>query len=191
MKGMATWKEVSEVTKNVVQIIAILMAGIWTYLVFVRTEGPLLEARASAQSDLVWYPFSTSDACLVQFSVRLDNIGKTSFRIDRVRLRAWSFDREPPTDEGMRFLDLEKIQANEPDFTKEYRSGPFIQRYAPSESFHHTFEWVIRRREGPELFLQIDFFEGNSSKTSSHTGKWSPVCQTRSDESDSEKAVAP
>lgn len=183
---MTSWKEVSEVAKNLVQIIAILVAAIWTYLVFVRTEGPLLEARASAHSDLVWYPSSAYDACIAQLYVTFENIGKAAFRIDRVQLRAWSFDRRLRRDEALHYVDLTEIQKVEPLFSKDYGVGPFAKRYPPGESFRHTFEWVVRREEAAELYFRIDFFEPDSSSSSWHTGSWSPFCQstTGGDESD-------
>lgn len=172
----AGWKEATEVAKNAAQIVAIAVAAIWTWLVFIRTEGPLLEARAAAGSDIVWQTTSAPDTCIAAFAVQLENIGKASFTIDRVEVKVWSFSRVPGEAEGLHFVDLTEIQESEPLFAREFETGPFTQRYSPGESFRHAFEWVVRKGDLQELFFRIDFFEDDATVASWHTGSWSPAC---------------
>ena len=45
-------KDVSELIKNVVEVIAFLVAGVWAYSKYNESDKPLLELRASSKSDL-------------------------------------------------------------------------------------------------------------------------------------------
>lgn len=173
--NFARWTEATEVAKNAAQIVAIVVAAFWTWLVFIRTEGPLLEARAAADSDLVWRTTSP-DTCIAMCAVRLENIGKASFTIDRVEVKVWSFSRVHGDAEALHYVDLAEIQEGEPLFAREFEAGPFAQRYSPGEGFRHVFEWVVRKGDLQELFCRVDFFEDDETVASWHTGSWSPVC---------------
>src|SRR5438128_6114500 len=103
--NMDSTKNWSEVLKNYCQIAAVLVAGWWTFHLFVKKEAPGLEARGSASSQIKWQSISGSNDKEVDFEVLLQNTGATSFNLSKIRVRAWEFDI-PLQKDKIKFLDV-------------------------------------------------------------------------------------
>ncbi len=142
---MSKLREWSEIAKNITQILAIVVAGCWTYQMFIKTEAPSLEPRVKASGNLSQEELDKGN-CFVRFHVTVENTGKTSFAITEVQLRGWFVERRPMEKGSSEFFDIEDIaQKASPFFQRSFHGGPFIQRYAPGNAFNHTYEWTVRK----------------------------------------------
>jgi len=81
-----------DIINKSMQIAAILVAGIWTLLIFIRTSAPNLEPKPAVTSEIAWTSFPTTDACNAQFSVTIKNLGQRSFNIEDAVVTVWLQD---------------------------------------------------------------------------------------------------
>jgi hypothetical protein len=100
----------SEIAKNVFQIFAWVLAGVWTYWIFSQTQSPFLEIRGGAQSTIKWVPRpSDPRACQANFEVTVGNIGSRPFDVIGVRIRRWTYDK-PLLQGSSAFVDVQEVQ---------------------------------------------------------------------------------
>lgn len=179
----------SETLKNVVQVIAIIVAGYWTYHTFIQKESPALEPRASPSSSLDWNSVGrATDECEAVFRVDIENNGTASFDISKVQVRGWMFDRIKQTDKAATYLELTEVQGKEqPFFDKTYSysatakdanvSFPFVGHYPPGGKFGHSFVWIVSRVPIKWVFFRADFYtKRDESQPKWYTGQWGMVC---------------
>ncbi|HEX5603357.1 MAG TPA: hypothetical protein VFX63_12440 [Pyrinomonadaceae bacterium] len=128
-------KDWSEVIKNFAQIVAIVIAGFWTYHLFMQKDAPGLEVRGAAYSDLTWSRLRDSDSYLVDYHPSISNEGNSSFDISKINVKAWQFDPETQP-ERLNYVDPETIRSEKPFFEKTYQlsetsSSVFASHYPP------------------------------------------------------------
>jgi hypothetical protein len=122
MSTLGTLKNVLEIVRIIVEVVALIVAGMWAYSKFVEAERPSLEVRGHVQSDLKWFPALDPDHCLGQFGVTLRNIGKISFDVDTVRLRIWIVTF-PAANTEVALIDPMRFQAGAPAIDAEMKIG--------------------------------------------------------------------
>ena len=87
-KRIAEWTSIG---KDFAQIVALMGVGLWTLFVYLRTESPTsagqIVARASFESSAL-----SDGGCELLFRFVVENNGKTSARVERLRIRGWSID---------------------------------------------------------------------------------------------------
>jgi hypothetical protein len=136
-----------------------------------------------------WEQGQTSDACRAVFDVEFQNIGTTSFDIEKVRIRAWRF-RKPPRQENDSaiYYDFNANLVKENLITdRTYVTAaktsvadvvlPLIGHYPSGVKYHHSFEWEVRRDPGQMIFLRADLYKKmDETETPWYFGGWSPIC---------------
>lgn len=179
--NLETVQRWSDSAKNIFQILAITIAGIWTYLLFIRTEVPTLEYRTKTSSELGWSETHRPGECIANFNVTHENIGRSSYKVSAYRLRAWTFTMTRGDEELLRYVDLQDIQNQKPLFDQRYTSGPFVTQFPPNTTFRHAFEWVAKEVPNTRMFFRIDLYvEGEDNDPRWHSGSWDEVCKRRS-----------
>ena len=97
-----------------IQIVAVVIAGIWTWNVFARTSAPGLESKLSMRSELSWGDTADKDVCSAMFHVWAKNDGQRAFDVTGIRITAYLLDlsRLPkPSESGDPFpLDSKFIE---------------------------------------------------------------------------------
>ena len=174
----------SQTINNYAQVIALIIAGIWAYSVFIQKEAPSLEPRASTDSTLTWTRVRNSEDCEAQFWVHLANVGAVSFDVNQVTIKGWRFKRQAST-EFATYLDLDTVQLEENRVISEtYPAGNgkseektrlfMIGHYPPSQEYSNTLSWIIH--SDPEYWVLFHAqFYGNKGKYSWITYQWSAV----------------
>lgn len=99
-------KEVLELVKNIVEILAIVIAGLWAYSKYIEIERPM-ELRTSSVSELQWYKTPEKNNCMGRLGLTVKNIGTKPFRIDRVVVQAWLLDKTAFSN-PFKFISLQK-----------------------------------------------------------------------------------
>jgi hypothetical protein len=174
-KPEALWK--------ITQIAAVLVGGYWTWLVFIRTEAPLLEVNSRVDRSLS-APVPHADGCLRTLWMNLVNTGKSAFTVEKAVTRGWKFSMHREDRAFAELMDLERIEAQDPLFTKEFpdpatqgraRWYPFLQRYRAGESYSHDFVFLLKKEAGAWIFLKTEFFlKGEAMPRVG--GVFEPVC---------------
>ena len=84
--------------KKLVEIVAILIAGIWVYIHFLVVEAPLTVTRVGSTTKLIWEK-RDDISCYANYKVSVKNLGINPFEVKRVRVEVRDFS-EPPFEKG-------------------------------------------------------------------------------------------
>lgn len=181
-------KDITEILKNAAQILAIVIAGIWTYYLFGQKEAPSLEPRADVYSSLSWQNKGEDSTCRAVFNVVFHNTCNTSFDVSKILLRGWLFDKLTENKNGIAFLDIDSIQnSGDNFFNKTYPAinnsksssniNPFIIHYPPDASYNHSFEWEIKNMKDKWICFKIEFYiNGENDRPKWMAASWDQVC---------------
>src|SRR6266436_263013 len=77
---------------KLVQIVAVLIAGMWTWSVFARTSAPGLESKLSLRCELNWTETADKHVCNAVFHVSAKNDGQRGFDISEVTIQGYALD---------------------------------------------------------------------------------------------------
>ena len=163
------------------QILAIGIAGVWTYQKFMKTEAPSLELHPDVSSDLTWGRTHQADQCKANFIVYVANKGRTSFTVEKVEIRAWEIAAPGKVSKPW-FWDVEKVKAQgNYFFDEEFREGRLSGHYPPGFSRHTAFSWpaVPRADSGLILFsaaVALRDSKGNVVTPPPFTDYWDETC---------------
>src|SRR5262245_46294331 len=106
-----------EAVQITVQIIAILVAGYWTYWKFNSNEAHISQPIVEVCRDLS-APMDLGGSCLRTFNVSFKNTGKSVLTVDKVVTHVWKFYLE--RDKDVELVDLDKIEAQPWIFEKQF-----------------------------------------------------------------------
>ena len=186
-------KDITEIIKNLAQVIAILIAGIWTYYLFGQKEAPGLEPRADAVSSLLWQLTEDENFCRAVFNVKFVNNGNSSYDISKVHIRGWHFGSIKDSVSDLSYFDIAEIQkTGEKIFDKVYENTeskikgnvllPFINHYSPGSSYNHSFEWEVKNIQNKWICFKIDFYKDKEDKPEWTAASWDLICNAKEDE---------
>jgi len=174
-------KNQSEVIKNYAQIVAVIIAAIWTFYLFVKLNSPGLETRGSVTDAINWYALGGSDKFLVDFHVDIENKGTTSFDISKIHVRAWEF-AEDMQKEGLEYVDPTSVRGREAFFDRTYdltqtSQSLFPSHYPPGTVVGNTFDWVVKPDCKKWLLFAADVYKkGDGDAATWSAYKWWQEC---------------
>ena len=162
---------------TMVQILAILAAGLFAITKFGIFDRPTLENNLRVSGSLDWTARG-QNYCLADLGTEVTNMSKSDIAIGQVRAQAWLMN-EPATHQGsIEYFDLFRIaETQTPIRTVEYVQGPLLQLYVPGQSSHHTFEWFIERKKDTYVFFKVAVFKNQGDKEPvDFQYQWDLVC---------------
>jgi hypothetical protein len=174
-------KSWSEIFKNYCQVAAIIIAGWWTYHLFIQKDAPGLEARGNVTSEISWYQTAGSDDWEVNFSVSLENKGTTSFNISKIRVRGWEFDYGSAK-KHLDFIDPNKIQSgatfSDTTYTSKAKSGlPFPSHFPPGAAAGNSFVWLLKDPDCKKrIYFLAEFYKDGEESPNWSTYQWGQEC---------------
>ena len=173
-----------EAIKIIVQVVAIFVVGLWTYVKFIQTEAPFFKVTARVDRSAS-KPVIQTDGCLRSFSVTLINTGRVSFDVKSVVTQVWKFRFRRPDDEFVALVDLDTIEKDKPAFTKTFpdpvfgkepRWYPFLQTYRPGEAYSHEFQMLFANEPETWFFMKTKIII-NDDTPPKVAGFWGNVCR--------------
>lgn len=176
-------KDVLEIVRTIVEIVALIVAGIWAYSKYLDIEKPLLALRLKSNSDLGWYQTRQPDSCLARFGVVFKNIGTTPIQIDRVTIRAWIIDI-PLSAKPMTYIDPLSLIDKMPTIEKQFadtKAGGLLGSYPVDVEKQIDFNFIFKKQESKvALFSAYAAGPGMTVEES----RWSFICDlsTQKDE---------
>ena len=164
-----------DVTKNIVEIAALIAAGFWAYAKYVESEAPSLEFRGGISTELDWSPIPRSADCLGEFRVKITNNGRASFEVRSVHLRIWIADFPAKVGPISR-LNPDQFETSAPTITETTLSKPLTGHYAPGVSDSFDYHFITRRNEEKLQVakVRVDVLADTGELSSSH---WDYVCE--------------
>lgn len=184
-------KDITEIVKNLAQVIAILIAGIWTYYTFGQKEAPDLEPRADVNGTLSWQNSGNNKSCNVIYNVVFKNNGNSSYNITKALIKGWIFEKKSDSISYVKFLDVDEICNSDNEvFSRVFEKGnadsgkliPFMIRFTPGSSYNYSFEWDIKNYNDKWIMFRIEFFKDGESDPSWMTSSWDRICNSEETE---------
>jgi hypothetical protein len=169
------------ITKDVVQILAIVAAGTFAFFKFVIFDEPSLKKNISVSGELGW--LKRPGYCLGELNIEVKNISKSNVEVQEVRGRAWLID-EPSVDQKViSYYDI-RSKADEKNAIEPFTidDGPLVQSYAPGQSSRHTFEWIVKRQANKNVLFLIEAFGPDKTRLLDHQYQWDLVCGENTNE---------
>jgi hypothetical protein len=155
MRNLERVHSLVDIIKGAVEILAICIAGFWTYSVFIRSEEPSLTARPEMTGRLSWRPaVGHPDACIAFFDVRVRNSTKATQSLSR--MTATVTEIELPDTSGD-VVDLLRANLHERRLTEIVEPGradtSWRKKFAPGEGSTYQFAWLVKRE--PKRLLRF------------------------------------
>ena len=94
--------------KDWVQIVAILLGGVWAYYVWHNRDWPSLATRQKSESKVTW-AHRQNDTIHAEYLVTMTNGGSKAFTIARAHLRVWTLDKSIAFKKDSSFLDANRF----------------------------------------------------------------------------------
>jgi hypothetical protein len=171
----------AERLKTVLEILAILVAGLWAYTRFTEGEAPSLVKRADMTGSVTWYAYSSGE-CHAEYEVEFHNIGKIPIDIRKARLGLWYLTETTQRD----LLGVEKVKLLSPMDMREspalleIETARLTGKYAPDEKAKEGFSFVVKRAPGRRLLFAVALWDADSGavgvKPTWDDWRWSWVC---------------
>jgi hypothetical protein len=167
---------------TMVQILAIVLAGIVAVIKFDIFDRPTLLSNFNVSGHVEWD--SRPGSCLANVDVDVTNMSKSNVAVNMVRGRAWLVD-EPTGDQAITYFDISSVANKSAALPSgyvaakpfSYEKGPLVQEYRPGQPANHTFEWYIQRKKNTYALFAIDIFEGpGETNPLGHAYTWDLVC---------------
>jgi hypothetical protein len=163
------------VTKDIVQILAILAAGIFAFFKFVVFDEPSLKKNINVSGELGW--LKRPEYCVAVLNIEVKNISKSNVEVKEVRGRAWLVDEPSPGQKDLSHYDIRSM-TNDNNALDPFTDtdGPLVQVYSPGQAFHHTFEWVVKRQANKNVLFAIKAFGPDEEKLLDQQYQWDVIC---------------
>ena len=180
-------KTLSELVKNCVEIVALVVGGVWVALTFGLKECPAREPHFESTAKLTWYDDSDPTRCYAGWQVALKNISSRRIDVGYVEVAAWSFVPPAPTEKPA-YLDFQRLRPTDQKlflFARSFEAStapnsaePFVDHYAPGSTSSHTFEWIFKKPSQEQwVGMELALFRSRGDEQALwYIYDWSPIC---------------
>lgn len=144
------FKEVVSLVKDGAQILALVGVGLWTLFVYLRTEGPLAAGQIAADASIRSAPLADG-RCEVAFGITIANNGRTTLRIDRLRIQATNL-LIAPNDTAV-LIDVETLKGRERIVERAIDRSSLMGDKRPGESANDWFFLVLPKGQHQRILV--------------------------------------
>ena len=141
--------------KTILEILAIPIAAYWAFTHFEQLDAPSLKIRSDLQSDLTWFDSRAKDECFAKLDIKLKNIGKTNFEVDKVTLRAWIVSPPESKTPPISYLTPSSLRRGDPIATVLI-PDQLTGEYRPDETAHEDFVFQFKRNPGQVALIELE-----------------------------------
>jgi len=160
---------------QIVQIAAIVLAGLWAFYHFRVTEAPTHAQNFATEPAIEWQDATDTSHCYAVFTARFDNLSRSRVRIEKVRRRFWIVP-QPRTAQNAAFVNMAE-PSSEPVDSLTYTHGPFVQEFPPDAKVSYDLTWLVKRQAGVAVF-RVDLFARQADTLPVEwTYAWDDVCE--------------
>lgn len=166
--------------KVILEILAILLAGVWAITLYWYYDAPSNVPRADLNGSLSWSKHS-KDVCEAEYIAEFKNIGRVSVEVGRARLSAFPMPRldELPADRVIKLIDPENAISGPPLIQEETKR--LNKNYRPDERDEEGFTFIVKRSRGSLMLFKLDVWdkahsEDVNAKPTWRDFRWDWVC---------------
>jgi hypothetical protein len=148
---------------KLVQIVAVLVAAIWTWSVFSRTNAPGLEPKLNVRSELSWSDTDDKDVCTAAFHMGAKNDGQRAIEIETISVAAQIVDLntlpKPPESGEPLPIDLKFIREHGHELDvgdAEPLPTDLVDHYAPGVQDDSEATFRFRRSPNRLILFRAD-----------------------------------
>jgi hypothetical protein len=170
--------------KDWVQIVAILLGGIWAYYVWHNRDWPSLATRQKSESKVTW-AHRQNDTIHAEYLVTMTNGGSKAFTIARAHLRVWTLDKSTAFKKDSGFLDANRFIRSggkpicDTNFTAAHVTdtldAPFCQEYDPGAIWFDNFDFPMKLKTNQMVLFLVQFYKKGETKPFDWTYYWDPI----------------
>jgi hypothetical protein len=169
-RRLLTWKSV-ERAKDVLEILAIVVAGFWAGSLYWNYEAPSNVTRADLQGSLKWYGRS-KDVCEAEYEIEFKNIGKTQIDVGRVRLSAFPMSSLDDLSRAGNVKLIVPLNAISGPALIQEETDRLSEIYAPDERDIEDFSFIVKRSPGSLMLFKAEVWKREDSANSSAAPSW-------------------
>jgi hypothetical protein len=167
---------------HIAQVLALILAGFWTYKSFWETERPSLEAHLTSTSDISWNKIPNSKGvCEAVLDVTLENIGKRSVDVTQMRIKGWLIDAPRTVGENPVFFPDDEIMKGHPFFDQVFTSAYLIAHYPPGVKIGDSFTWYFKEQPRRSAYWQVTFTTSEALRYDAKSAIGDFVCSYNSE----------
>lgn len=175
------WQYV-ERAKLLLEITAILIAGLWAYTRFTTDDEPGLGARPDINAKLEWEKVTPTD-CQANYEVQFQNVGKTPISIAETRISVWYLADVPSGSASgpVRYIDPMSIRQGPPLYSQP--NDRLVGTYGPSIRDTEGFSFQVQNLKGKRILFEIEIWSAEDAKKTPRPPKstwqdfhWDHVC---------------
>jgi len=170
----------SEIVKNWVEVIGLLVGGGWILLTFGLRECPTRKTNFEPTADFSWD--TNDERCTANWHLALKNISSGIAEVNRVRFVAWTFDPPAPSGDAAAFVDLDALRPKGRERVVFERwfdrpDDPFVYDFPPNGMSAHMFELIFQRPSKPTyVVFEIELYRAKDDPPIWRSFDWSPIC---------------
>jgi hypothetical protein len=138
------WANTDNITKWI-QIVALAVAGYWTYIRFIRVDAPTLEPVSRVEFDGPRFD-PHDESCRVKIGLKVFNEGHSGFAVSRVQIQGWQGSPAPQktTVGNAAYFNTEWMREGVPMLNVNSVPDSLLNRnYPPGTHFDQTFSWDL------------------------------------------------
>lgn len=154
--GSAVWQNTDQISKWA-QVVALCLAGFWTYRTFDLGEAPSLQTTVDVEGHLTVDTIDVDKNCRMDFHVTVENVGKIDFNVDRVWVRVWRGNLPSARkDGGLAHFDVDNLEKTQPIEDPTITGGNLIRHYSPHNMSGQTITWVLGPQKPGLILVRAD-----------------------------------
>ncbi len=136
--------EVAEFLKNIFEVIAIILGGIWAIYNFNLKDKPKLAANINNASYIVDYDFTPPNMFGVYYRILAENKGDFDFYIDSIHIKYWIVSNAMIIKN--KIFNVEHYMSSiQPDscISNYSPSNPFVSLFPPKKIIEHFYSFFL------------------------------------------------
>ena len=167
----------ADTISKVAQVLALVLAGIWTYKTFYESEKPGLERRLSTSIARTWAAIPNDrDRCEVTLDVDVENTGKQAVDVTSVTIAGWISDRLPQKSGTPQFFDSRDVEAGQKFFDKSVDSPILVGHFPPGSTRTDAFVWYFKNEPGKVALWKVKLTTSKPTQFGTSGYLWDYVC---------------
>lgn len=149
------WENTDSLTKWI-QVMALVFAAVWTFLIFRATVFPGIDIPPEVSASISGRLNPGSDGCSISAVFGVSNNGMKDFSVARIDVSSWRMTL-PPQSTGYYFMDVIFLEDNNAPLWKysydKPRQSPLITVFTPKTGMHQSLIWTIFGSRSSELSI--------------------------------------
>jgi len=178
----------TDTISKIAQVLALALAGLWTYKTFYESERPALERRLNTSIAGAWAAVpNDKDICEITLNVSVENTGKQAADVTAISITGWLSNRMPFKGQTPQLFNTDIIERGQMFIDQTVTSGILIAHFPPAAQRTDSFVWYFKNDQDKVALWKIDFQTSKPTEFGKNTYFWDYVCRNLPNPAPSER----